>query len=180
MLKEAHIKVLLMVLCLGLNTAVFAGLKPTEPESPGRETGQQAQGVKEMPSPSAAEAIQLDEKQLKEKFEVLDRMESYVESHPEAGTEEVEAVFAEDLQDLEIMDDMEQLIAPESAPHNDNVYFLMGCLLGFLGVLLAYLAADGDRRAVKWSIYGLLASIAFGGVAMLAIFGLFASGGTTL
>lgn len=56
--------------------------------------------------------------------------------------------------------------------NSDTLYFVMGFLLGFIGVIAAYFMSNHDKRAVKWSAIGFGVSILLGVVALVALLGI--------
>lgn len=59
--------------------------------------------------------------------------------------------------------------------NSDMLYFSMGFFLGFVGLLVAYLVSNRDKRAVRWSAIGAGISIVLGLIAIIALVGITAA-----
>jgi hypothetical protein len=89
-------------------------------------------------------------------FEELNKIENYLESHPQATFEVIKTENPDLLANLKLHDkaEPESVVLAKDMPLVGG--FWWGCCLGIIGLALVYFITDNDREQVKKALIGCL------------------------
>jgi len=147
----------------------FALAGPLGPSAEGAGGGNN-QKQKQAKTELSSDLFNLDEAALNEAFSDLDVLEAHVNANEGITLNEVQENSPELLENLNISTDVQGIDQVQGYVSN-GLAFLLGCVLGVIGVLIVAIVSEGDWEPIKFALFGMLAWLVLGLLFTFLIFG---------
>lgn len=151
------------IFTLSLSLLLLCGLTMAGPLGPSAEGSGGGKGQKEKQAESSVspELFSLDEAALNEAFSDLNKLEDHVNANTGISLTEVNENSPELLENLNISTDVQGIDQVQGYISN-GLAFLLGCVLGIIGILIVAIVSEGDWEPIKFALFGMLAWLVVG------------------